>query len=98
MWGWRRLLQYLIQDQDVVDVAGTHVVSKIKGTCAETFAHIDKDGDGSIDASELGILLAEMNDGKPARRPHNHHRRRHHVCHQQHHLLFHRPPSLAPGA
>jgi sodium/potassium/calcium exchanger 2 len=55
----------MIQDQDVVDVAGTHVVSKIKGTCAETFAHIDKDGDGSIDASELGILLAEMNDGKP---------------------------------
>jgi Ca2+/Na+ antiporter len=58
------VLEYMIRDRDLVDSAGTHVVSMIKGSVRETFDYIDKDKSGSIDASELGALLSEMSHGK----------------------------------
>jgi len=58
------VLEYMIRDRDLVDSAGTHVVSMIKGTVRETFDYLDKDKSGSIDAGELGALLGEMSQGK----------------------------------
>ena len=58
------VLQYMVNDVDLVERVGTHVVAKIKGDLQETFDRLDEDGDGQISASELAALLAEVNQGQ----------------------------------
>ena len=53
-----------VNDVDLVERVGTHVVAKIKGDLQETFDRLDEDGDGQISASELAALLAEVNQGQ----------------------------------
>ena len=53
-----------MNDVDLVERVGTHVVAKIKGDLQETFDRLDEDGDGQISASELAALLAEVNQGQ----------------------------------
>ena len=53
-----------MNDVDLVERVGTHVVAKIKGDLQETFDRLDEDGDGQISASELAALLADVNQGQ----------------------------------
>ena len=53
-----------VNDVDLVERVGTHVVAKIKGDLQETFDRLDEDGDGQISASELAALLADVNQGQ----------------------------------
>ena len=50
------VLQYLIQDQDLAQLTGTHVVAKIKGSIRETFDFIDADGNERPDWLRNWIL------------------------------------------
>lgn len=54
------ILQILTAKGDMMDTAGVHCVSKIKGDVNKVFAELDANDDGNLDLSELKNLLSMM--------------------------------------
>jgi len=62
----RGIVQLLTQNSFLYETAGIAAVVNIKGSLEETFATLDLDGDGFLDANEIRALLAKMGLKKDA--------------------------------
>ena len=52
--------QLLTKNKSIFETTGISMITKLNMTCAEAFAKVDKDGNGSIDKDELKQLFHEM--------------------------------------
>ena len=55
------VLSLLMTNKSFLETAGTHMVTQIAGTVEEVFKRFDKDGNNTIDKSELISLFKELN-------------------------------------